>query len=135
LLAENLFYKNIFKMPLRENFPAAGEDYLGGESNGYEYCTVFSGARLEQSYEMVRQFLREEGYGDIPIPKDASELTHFRLATRNKQILLFEDNGYVHNPIKILFDEDRRKKATLILCIYNEKDPQHLLKFHRKLGG
>jgi hypothetical protein len=46
---------------------------------------------------------------------------------------MFEDNGYVHNPIKILFPQDRRKRSTLILCIYNEADPQHLLKFHRIL--
>ena len=49
------------------------------------------------------------------------------------RILLFEDNGYVHNPIKILFPIDRRKKTTLILCVYNESDPEHLLKFHRVL--
>ena len=121
-------------MPLRENFPAAGTDYLGGESDGYEYCTVFGGARLETTYEMLRQFLQEEGYGDVPLPKDADELRLFRLPTRNKQILMFEDNGYVHNPIKILFPQDRRKRSSLILCVYNEADPQHLLKFHRILA-
>jgi len=120
-------------MALREEFPAAGSDYLGGESDGYEYRTVFAGSSLEATYEMVRQFLREEGYGDIPLPRNAGELKLFRLATRNKQILLFEDNGYVHNPIKVLFPLDRRKKTTLILCIYNEADPQHLLRFHRVL--
>ena len=82
---------------------------------------------------MICQFLEEEGYGDIPRPKDAKELQLFRLPTRNKQILLFEENGYVHNPIKILFPVDGRKKKTLILCIYNEADPEHLLKFHRVL--
>ena len=120
-------------MALREEFPAAGSDYLGGESDGYEYRTVFAGSSLEATYEMVRQFLREEGYGDIPLPRNAGELQLFRLATRNKQILLFEDNGYVHNPIKVLFPLDRRKKTTLILCIYNEAAPQHLLRFHRVL--
>lgn len=120
-------------MALREDFPEFGSDYLGGESDGYEYRTVFAGARLQQSYDMIRQFLKEEGYGDVPLPKDAQELELFRLPTRNKQILLFEDNGYVHNPIKILFPADRRKRSTLILCIYNEQYPDHLLKFHRVL--
>lgn len=120
-------------MALREEFPEFGSDYLGGESDGYEYRTVFAGARLQQSYDMIRQFLKEEGYGDVPLPKDAQELELFRLPTRNKQILLFEDNGYVHNPIKILFPADRRKRSTLILCIYNEQYPDHLLKFHRVL--
>jgi hypothetical protein len=120
-------------MALREEFPPAGTDYLGGESDGYEYRTVFAGSSLAATYEMVRLFLKEEGYQDVPLPRDAAELKLFRLPTRNKQILLFEDNGYVHNPIKILFPVDRRKRSTLILCVYNETDPEHLLKFHRVL--
>lgn len=103
---------------------------MGGESDGYQYRTVFAGSSLEHTYEMVRQFLREEGYGDLPLPKNGAELDLFRIPTRNRQILLFEDNGYVHNPIKILFPPDRRKRTTLILCVYNESDPDHLLKFH-----
>lgn len=120
-------------MALREAFPPEGEEYLGGESDGYEYRTVFSGSNIATSYEMVKQFLQEEGYEDIPLPKDAEELKLFRLPTRNKQILMFEDNGYTHNPVKILFPLDRRKRTTLILCLYNESDPNHLLKFHRVL--
>ena len=58
-------------MPLREEFPEAGSDYMGGTSDGYEYQTIFAGSRLPASYDMVRQFLKEEGYGDLPIPKDA----------------------------------------------------------------
>ncbi len=118
-------------MPLRDEFPPAGSTYLDGESDGYQYETIFSGSSLAISYEMVRQFLAEEGYEDIPLPRNAEELLLFRLPTRNKQILLFEDNGYVHNPIKILFPLDRRKRSTLILRIYNEAAPNHLLKFHR----
>lgn len=120
-------------MPLREEFPSAGSNYMDGESDGYEYRTIFAGSSLKQSFEMVRLFLKEEGYEDVPLPKNAEELRLFRVPTRNKQILLFEDNGYVHNPIKLLFPLDRRKKTTLILCIFNEKDPDHLLKFHRIL--
>ena len=117
-------------MALRTSFPPHGSDYLGGCSDGYEYRTVFGGSSLEASYAMIRQFLQEEGYGEVPLPRDADELRLFRLPTRNRQILLFEDNGYVHNPVKILFPIDRRKKNTLILCLYNEADPEHLLKFH-----
>lgn len=120
-------------MPLREEFPEAGSDYMGGTCDGYEYQTIFAGARLQASYDMVRQFLKEEGYGDVPLPKDAEELKLFRLPSRNKQLLMFEDNGYIHNPIKLLFPYDGRNKNTLILCVYNEKDAQHLLKFHRIL--
>ena len=120
-------------MPLRENFPEANSEYLGGQSDGYEYKTIFAGSSLQHSFDMIKVFLEEEGYKNIPLPRDANELLLFRLPTRNKQILLFEDNGYVHNPIKILFPLDRRKRNTLILCIYNEVDPEHLLKFHKIL--
>jgi len=122
-------------MAMRSEFPPAGSTYMDGECDGYEYRTVFAGSSLESSFGMIREFLREEGYGDVPLPRDAEELKFFRLPTRNKQILLFEDNGYVHNPVKILFPSDRRKRSTLILCIYNEEDSQHLLKFHRVLEG
>lgn len=118
-------------MPLRYEFPPAGSEYLGGESDGYEYRTTFGGASLSHSYDMVRQFLKEEGYAEIPLPADVKELALFRLPTRNKQILMFEDNGYVHNPVKILFPTDGRKKNVLILCLYNESTPGHLLRFHR----
>jgi hypothetical protein len=121
-------------MALREDFPPAGSDYLGGTSDGYVYRTSFAGASLAHSYEMVRQFLKDEGYGDVPLPADAEELKMFRLATRNQQILMFEDNGYVHNPIKILFPNDARQKRSLILEIYNPDSPKHLLRFHRKIG-
>lgn len=118
-------------MALRASFPPSGSNYLGGHSDGYEYRTIFSGSSLEASFAMIRQFLQEEGYEEVPLPKDAEELKLFRLHTRNRQILLFEDNGYIHNPVKILFPTDRRKRNTLILHLYNEDDPQHLLKFHR----
>lgn len=119
-------------MPIRDDFPAAGSDYLGGQSDGYEYRTVFAGGSMAATYAMVRQFLADEGYADVPLPANAAELVHFKLPTRNRQILLFEDNGYVHNPIKILFPLDGRKKNTLTLCLYNEQLPGHLLRFHRK---
>ena len=120
-------------MALREEFPPAGSDYLGGESDGWEYKTVFAGTKLEHTYNMVCQFLMEEGYEDVPLPKNAEELKLFRLHTRNKQIILFEDNGYVHNPIKILFPIDRSKNNTLILSLNNEVVDNHLLRFHRVL--
>lgn len=121
-------------MALRENFPPAGSDYMGGESDGYEYRTVFAGSSLEQSFAMVRAFLAEEGYQDIPLPRNAAQLELFRLPGKNKQLLLFEENGYIHNPVKILFHSDGRKKSTLYLCLYNEADEEHLLKFHGVLA-
>ncbi len=119
-------------MALRDGFPPEGLEYVGGESDGWEYKTVFSGMNLKYSYDMVKSFLEEEGYEDIPIPRTAAELNLFRVPTRNRQILLFEDNGYIHFPIKILFPIDGRNKRKLTLCIYNEADEDALLRFHRK---
>ena len=121
------------KTSLRKSFPAADTDYMGGRSDGQVYTSNFAGKDLRATFDMVRAFLNEEGYKDIPIPADVEELLQFQLATRNRQVLLFEDNGYVHNPVKILFPLDRRKKSTLILKIYNEAAEQHLLRFHNKL--
>lgn len=118
---------------IKEEFPEKGSEYVGGESDGIVYRSVFGGASLQYSFEMIRQFLIDEGYKDVPLPADATELEKFKLPTRNKQILLFEDNGYVHNPVKILFPMDGRKKRTLILEIYNENVENHLLRFHRRL--
>ena len=120
-------------MGLRTAFPTTPGEYLGGISDGYCLRSSFSGANLEHSLEMIRLFLKEEGYADLPIPKDVEELKMFRLPVRNRQILLFEDNGYVHNPIKILFPNDPRKTKLLQLEIYDENAPNHLLRFHRRL--
>lgn len=116
-------------VPLREQFPAAGSTYLGGICDGWEYRTAFAGSKLAYTYEMVKQFLQEEGYGDVPLPGTAEDLKLFR-RPRQPQLAMFGERGYVHNPIKILFPEDRRQRNTLILCIYNEQAPQHLLRFH-----
>lgn len=120
------------KPPMRNAFPAAGESYMGGNSTGSIYETTFAGRSLEDTFAMIKAFLVEEGYIDVPIPTDVDELRAFQLSTRNRQVLLFEDNGYVHNPVKILFPLDRRKKSTLILKLYNEAADKHLLRFHNK---
>ncbi len=121
-------------MALRTEFPEAGSDYLGGNSDGWEYRTVFSGSRLEDTYAMVRQFLQEEGYGDVPVPATTAELRLFRFRTaRGKpmQMRMFEEHGYIHNPIKILFPlPGSMRRNTLILCIYNDGEVDHLLRFH-----
>lgn len=117
------------RVPMREAFPEAGTEYLGGISDGWEYRTVFAGAKLASTYDMVKQFLQEEGYADVPIPAGAEELKLFK-RPRHKQLQLFSERGYIHNPIKILFPADSKQRNTLILCLYNESEEGHLLKFH-----
>ncbi|MFK8105127.1 MAG: hypothetical protein AB8G15_21625 [Saprospiraceae bacterium] len=117
-------------MPIRSEFPTAGSDYLDGQSDGWEYRTAFAGTSVEASYTMLKAFLKEEGYGDIPLPSSSTELNLFRHPALGNQIPLFQERGYFHNPIKIFFHSHRLKTNTLILCIYNETAEQHLLKFH-----
>ncbi len=117
-------------VPLRTQFPPAGAAHPGGLSDGWEYRTVFSGSKLAGTYDMVRQFLQEEGYGDVPLPSSVEELRLFRRPPQGAQLQLFGERGYVHNPVKILFPNDPRQRNTLILCVYNEQAPNHLLRFH-----
>ncbi len=118
---------------IRDDFPPEGSTYEGGISDGWQYQIRFAGSNLQSSLDMIRTFLEEEGYADTPLPKTAAELLHFRLPKKQDQILLFGDNGYVHNPLKILFDPNDRVPKKLLLCIFNEKTDNHLLKFHGKL--
>ncbi len=116
-------------VPIREQFPPEGTEHLGGYSDGWEYRSTFGGSRLAYTYDMVKQFLQEEGYGDVPIPASADDLKLFR-RPRQQQLQLFAERGYIHNPIKILFSRERNQRNSLILCIYNEAAPNHLLRFH-----
>lgn len=117
-------------MALRDDFPPLGSTYMGGKSDGWEYQLTFGGSTFEQTYEMLQQFLQEEGYADIPIPADAEEMMLFRYPVRQTQILLFAESGYVHNPIKIFFVKGLRNTKKLKLCLYNEKAEDHLIRFH-----
>jgi hypothetical protein len=119
---------------IREEFPPEGSTYEGGLSDGYQYQIRFRGSTLQGALDMVRAFLTEEGYGDVPLPKDADEMLYFRLPTKQQQISLFHDNGYSHNPIRILFDPNESRPRTLIVCLFDEKADGHLLKFHNKIS-
>jgi hypothetical protein len=115
---------------LRTNFPKAGEEYLGGESDGWEYKTSFTGTTVKDAFVMLRKFLAEEGYENIPLPKDVKELLFFKTPPKHQQLQLFNDLGYFHNPIKIFFPNGKRMENTLLLCVYNEEDKKHLVRFH-----
>ena len=66
-------------MPIRTDFPEPNDlSYMGGASDGWHFNISFRGTTLQKTYEMVIAFLKEEGYGDVPIPKNAEELKLFR---------------------------------------------------------
>ena len=119
---------------IRHSFPKAGEEREGGASDGYCFSITFAAGKLEKSYELVRSFLREQGYAGVPLPKSAEELRRFRLPPKLRhQLSLFGHNGYVHNPVKILFPVPAGNRGALVLEIYNEREEDHLLKFHHRL--
>ena len=45
-------------------------------------------------------------------------------------MMLFNERGYFHNPIKIFFPNGKKKENDLILKVYNEQATNHLIKFH-----
>lgn len=121
------------KVGLRRAFPAAGSTVHGGQSDGYCFRITFAAGRTDRSYAMLKDFLGEEGYGDVPVPADAEELRRFRLPPRlRQQLSLFGDDGYVHNPLKVLFPAPGGKRGALILELYDETAAGHLLRFHRR---
>lgn len=118
---------------IRHSFPAAGEEREGGLSDGYCFRITFAAGKLDKTYEMVRTFLREQGYAGVPLPADAKELRHFRLPAKlRQQLSLFGEDGYIHNPVKILFPGKTGKRGSLVLEIYNEREAGHLLRFHNR---
>ncbi len=120
------------KEGLRYNFPEKGDGVKGGVSDGYCFRTVFAAGRLERTYEMVLAFLEEEGYGGLPFPKDAEELRLFRQPPKLRhQLSLFGDNGYVHNPVKILFPVPAGHRGALVVELYDEACSDHLVRFYR----
>jgi len=120
------------KQIIRHAFPAAGDRLEGGISDGYCYRVTFAAGRLKSTFALVRAFLAEHGYEDVPLPRDEDELRLFRLPPKLRhQLSLFGDNGYVHNPVKILFPVPAGRKGGLTLELYNEAVSDHLIRFHR----
>ncbi|MEZ4891512.1 MAG: hypothetical protein R2778_00670 [Saprospiraceae bacterium] len=116
-------------VPMREQFPEANVEYMGGISDGFVYRSIFAGSKLSITYDMIRSFLQEEGYGDIPLPETLEILRMFK-KPRHPQLQFFEEKGYWHNPVKILFPNQPVQRNALLLLIYNEKAENHLLRFH-----
>ena len=116
---------------LRDNFPPAGKSFEGGYSDGYCFRLDFRSSNPDRCLSMIRLFLEEQGYGELPMPGDYSELKLFRLPRRDRrQLHLFADDGYVHNPIKILFPPPKADWRGLRLEVYNEQADRHLVRFH-----
>ena len=116
---------------LRHDFPAEGEERFGGRSDGYCFTVLFAAGRVAQSYDMLREFLGEQGYAGVPVPADVEELRAFRIPARlRQQLSLFTADGYVHNPLRILFPPKGGRRGALELRLYNESVSGHLLRFH-----
>lgn len=114
---------------IRQHFPAPGPD-----CDGHCYRITFAAGRLERTYDMILTFLQEQGYADVPVPSNTQELRKFRLPPKLRhQLSLFGEDGYIHNPVKILFPSPAGRRGELLLELYHEAAPDHLLKFHRRI--
>ena len=120
-------------MTLRENFPPYGSEVLGGTSDGLVYTTAFVGTSLTASLELIRLFLDEQGYSEVPLPRTGEEMLAFLQPERGCHPNLFEEPSYAHNPVRVTFPKRDRLRRKLVVELYNESAPEHLLRFHRRL--
>ena len=81
---------------------------------------------------MVRQFLADEGYADLPVPNSADDLMAFLRPEEGCHPNLFADPGYAHAPVRISFPKRDRRRRKLVVSLYNEAAPDYLLRFHRR---
>lgn len=120
-------------MTIRDNFPPYGSEAMGGTSDGLVYTTAFSGSSLEATLKLIRAFLDEQGYAEVPIPSSAAEMLAFLAPESGRHAHLFEQPDYAHNPVRLVFPRRDRLRRKLVVELYNESAPQHLLRFHRRL--
>ncbi len=120
-------------MVIRENFPPYGSEVMGGTSDGLVYTTAFAGSSLGATLGLIRAFLDEQGYPEVPIPRTADEMLSFLQPERGRHPHLFEEPDYAHNPVRLVFPRRDRLRRKLIVELYNEAAPEHLLRFHRRL--
>lgn len=119
-------------MALRHEFPPYESEILGGTSNGLIYRTAFAGSSMEATLAMVRTFLYEEGYSDIPLPSNAEDMLRFLNPEPGRHPHLFEDPDYAHYPVRLILPRRDRLRKKLIVEFYNEAAPDSLLRFHRR---
>lgn len=114
---------------IREAFPPDGSQYEGGLSDGWVYQIKFTGKNNVSTYQLLKSFLIEEGFNDVALPNKAEELLLFKFPPPSAQLSIFNEVGYFQYPIKIFFDPKERITKTFILCIYNERAENSLLRF------
>ena len=73
-------------MSIRLYFPTETDDNQGGVSDGVVFTTVFAGSTYVNTFEMVKEFLKENDFGDLPLPKNFEELKLFRLKCMKNQL-------------------------------------------------
>lgn len=119
-------------MAIRHDFPPYGSAVHGGQSDGLVYRTAFRGSSMEATLGMVRAFLDEEGYADVPLPSDAATMLAFLRPEDGRHPHLFEQPDYTHDPVRVVLPTRDRLRRKLVVELYNEAAPDHLLRFHRR---
>lgn len=106
---------------------------MGGTSDGLIYTTAFAASSLDATLALIRAFLDEQGYPEVPIPRTGTEMLAFLQPEHGRHPHLFEQPDYAHNPVRLVFPRRDRLRRKLVVEIYNESAPEHLLRFHRRL--
>ena len=119
-------------MAIRHDFPPYGSAVHGGESDGLVYRTAFRGTSLDDTLAMVRAFLDEEGYANVPLPPGGAAMLAFLRPEEGRHPHLFERPDYAHNPVRLVLPARDRLRRKLVVELYNEAAPDHLLRFHRR---
>ena len=119
-------------MQVRHDFPPYGSDAHGGESDGLVYRTAFAGSSMTATLAMVREFLTEHGYGEVPLPATDEEMLSFLQPEQGRHPHLFEEPDYAHYPVRLVLPKRDRRRRKLIVELYNEAAPDSLLRFHRR---
>ena len=103
---------------IKNNFPKNMEEYKGGKSDGWCFRIDLWAETENKVIEMIKEFLNNEGYSDIPIPK-AERLWWDYLRPDSNGI----EGSFIWYPIQIY--QNSYKKNAVSLFIYNENHPEH----------
>lgn len=99
------------------------------EGDNWMFNTGFNGYSSQETFEHLKTFLKENGYGDIPIPEDSRRLWRDYLQPDDDGI----QGSFIWHPIEILQHPYHVTGLQLNIC--NEFHPDHMALWEGTIGG